>query len=608
MSANRSGSRRVARTLAVLVLAASSALLAVQMVSPARAADDCQYTPEGCPKVTPNLNVVALEGQLGSPLTAEATLENGNYPTGTLTFAAFAPADQACEQTLFRSTVTVSSQRTYSSAEGQLDGWPFPTVVGSYRWTVSYSGDAFNNGVATACGAVTASVGKAVASLSVFSVTQQPTVGDALDAGVTLSGFQPLGVISVSLHHPSDPLCQAPPVFTGELVLGGVGTGGLFASLADPQSGSRNADAYGTWNWTATYPGDDQNHPAVVGCGQASSLVRRRTTLEVTANPAAAAYGETLEAEALLTNAVSATGNLVQLRLYAPSAGSCLLESPVYRAYFATGPDGRVSTTSDPIIAVGSRVASQPGVWRWRAMYGESAEAYGADTGCGSAPVEVDRYPTGLDTEITPAVVRAGQISTISVTLTRFFTQNPGDLRVSLHPPSGGCTGVPTMQDSWRPFGQSVSTRSVVPTAGTWYWRVVYDGDASNAPASTCVPFDVLRAESQVDPSASPPNATIGGTLHLTGLVTSQAATSGFVTVRLFAPTDSSCAAAVYSEVVPVGPASDFRTTVGFVVPRRINRASPIGLWNWTASYSGDANNLPSVSVCGAAGVSVTRR
>ena len=86
----------------------------------------------------------------GSPpiLTDTATLTGGFSPTGTITFDLYAPGGVVPIDT---ENVSVSGNGTYTTPAG----YTLPTtgtVTGTYQWVVTYSGDANNNGVASASG------------------------------------------------------------------------------------------------------------------------------------------------------------------------------------------------------------------------------------------------------------------------------------------------------------------------------------------------------------------------------------------------------------------------------------------------------------------------
>jgi hypothetical protein len=69
-------------------------------------------------------------------MTDTATLSGGYYPTGTITFTLYDPNSSVVDTEL----VTVSGNGTYITPTGFN-----PSVLGSYHWSASYSGNANNN-------------------------------------------------------------------------------------------------------------------------------------------------------------------------------------------------------------------------------------------------------------------------------------------------------------------------------------------------------------------------------------------------------------------------------------------------------------------------------
>jgi hypothetical protein len=69
--------------------------------------------------------------------------------TGTITFDLFSPTDATCGgMPAFTQTVTVSGDGTYSTTNTSF----IASALGTWRWRVSYSGDANNDPTASACG------------------------------------------------------------------------------------------------------------------------------------------------------------------------------------------------------------------------------------------------------------------------------------------------------------------------------------------------------------------------------------------------------------------------------------------------------------------------
>jgi len=102
----------------------------------------------------PTLTTQASPGvTLGAPISDTATLSGGLTPTGTITFKLYGPNDATCTGVaIFTSTVPVNGNGSYPS------GSFAPTLAGTYRWIVNYSGDANNAPTANACNAVNESV------------------------------------------------------------------------------------------------------------------------------------------------------------------------------------------------------------------------------------------------------------------------------------------------------------------------------------------------------------------------------------------------------------------------------------------------------------------
>ncbi len=131
-------------------------------------------------------------------------------PTGSVMFTLFGPGDTFCASPpIFSSTVAVAGDGSYSSAHFTT------TQAGTYRWEVSYSGDANNNPAGpTPCSAPTDSVvvSKFMAALTTTASPGVP-VGGTIHDTAQLGGFNPTGTISFTLSGPGDTLCTNTPVF-----------------------------------------------------------------------------------------------------------------------------------------------------------------------------------------------------------------------------------------------------------------------------------------------------------------------------------------------------------------------------------------------------------
>lgn len=98
--------------------------------------------------LTPTLTTQASPAiTLGGRIFDTATLAGGSSPTGTITFKIYGPNDATCTGSA-ADTATV----TVSKGDGDYPSALFsPSVAGTYRFVATYSGDANNNAVSTAC-------------------------------------------------------------------------------------------------------------------------------------------------------------------------------------------------------------------------------------------------------------------------------------------------------------------------------------------------------------------------------------------------------------------------------------------------------------------------
>ncbi|HSR94895.1 MAG TPA: hypothetical protein VLK56_08515, partial [Solirubrobacterales bacterium] len=111
--------------------------------------------------ITPTLAASATDATVGHPVSATASIQEGAIPTGQITFTAFSPGDTNCSgAAAFSSTVDVSGNGSYRSAVF------VPTRVGTFRWTVSYSGDPNHAATTAGCGKATSSVSPASPSIA----------------------------------------------------------------------------------------------------------------------------------------------------------------------------------------------------------------------------------------------------------------------------------------------------------------------------------------------------------------------------------------------------------------------------------------------------------
>jgi hypothetical protein len=190
----------------------------------------------------------------GSSFKDTATLGGGSNPTGTITFLTYGPGDTSCLNPVDRTVVTVSGAGSYES--DPVSRRP----VGDYRWTASYSGDANNAAASGACGDPNETSTVTQATPTLATIASGPvSVGNAIhDTAKLADASEPTGTVTFAAYGPDDPNCTGRPVFTSSVAV--ASTGGTISEDFTPTSP-------GTYRWTASYRGDENNAAASGACG-----------------------------------------------------------------------------------------------------------------------------------------------------------------------------------------------------------------------------------------------------------------------------------------------------------------------------------------------------
>ncbi|HEX2041460.1 MAG TPA: hypothetical protein VHF24_02380 [Acidimicrobiales bacterium] len=411
-----------------------------------------------------------------------ATLAGGFNPTGTITFDLHGPGDDLCAGApVFTSTVPVNGNGQYQSGSFS------PTVVGTYRWRATYSGDANNLGEGpTPCldpaeQVVVTQVGPQPANPTITTTASPgvPVGAQVFDTAVLAGGNNPTGTITFNLYGPNDATCAGPPVFTSTVPVAGNG---------QYQSASFMPIAPGTYRWTASYSGDANNNAAgPTACNDPAEAVvvtaagGGAPTLTTTASPGVAVGGQVFDT-ANLTGGTNPTGTIT-FNLYGPDDATC------------AGPP--VFTSTVPVAGAGSYTSGSftptaPGTYRWIASYsGDANNLPAGPTVCNDPAEAVVVTPAGggaptLTTTASPGVAIGGQVFD-TATLTG-GTSPTGTITFNLYGPNDAtCAGPPVFTSTVPVAGNgSYTSGSFTPTApGTYRWIASYSGDANNSPGTT---------------------------------------------------------------------------------------------------------------------------
>ncbi len=258
---------------------------------------------------------------LGATFSDAAVLSGGSSPTGTMTFAVFGPNDNTgCDVTpTFTATVAVNGAGTYTSPAFT------PVALGVYNIVASYSGDAGNSPVKTACDdpAETVVVGPAQPTISTTASPSVPVQGNLSDAATLPGAFNPTGSVTFALFGPNDPTCTGTAVFTSTVP---VGTGAITSAPFTTVEGG-----VGTYHWIASYSGDANNAPAAGACGDPNETVVVTKAVPIFT---AQASGDTVAGAPITDTAIlggtdPATGTIT-FSLFGPNDATCATAPDVH--------------------------------------------------------------------------------------------------------------------------------------------------------------------------------------------------------------------------------------------------------------------------------------
>lgn len=293
--------------------------------------------------VNVSLTASAGGGTVGSAVTATATIAEGATPGGQLVFTVFPPNDTGCSGApVFSSTVKVAGNGSYRSNAFETNR------VGTFRWTVAYSGDANHNPASVACGKAASSISQAKPSIAGL-VPQQITVGTPFSDAATLKGgFAPNGTVTFRIYGPVAGGC-AGPAFVNIIGVKGNGT-----VNSDPFVALRP----GRYSFAVSYSGDAENQSASEPCdspGQVVQVLKRSPKVK----PRAVLVGRQISIRARLTDSVSPAGS-ISFRLYGPGDKSCR-RKPKF--------GGKVTVKRNGTFSLARYLATKPGVYRLSVGY-----------------------------------------------------------------------------------------------------------------------------------------------------------------------------------------------------------------------------------------------
>ena len=291
-----------------------------------------------------NLSASATGGQVGAPVNATATIDEGAIPTGQITFRAFFPDDANCSgAAAFSSTIGVSGNGSYYSAAFA------PSRVGTFRWTVAYSGDANHAPAMDGCGSATSKLSQAAPSIT-GQITERVQVGTSiLDSATLQGGYSPLGTVTFRIYGPVAAGCNK-PVLVNTVAIAGNGT---FQS--DPFVPQRP----GRYSFVASYSGDAANQATIEPCDSAGQVVLVQKRTPKVKPRALLMKNRRISIRARLSGGASPSG-VINFRLYGPSDRRCR-HKPAF--------SGGITVKKNGNYPLAEYIATKSGVYRLSVGY-----------------------------------------------------------------------------------------------------------------------------------------------------------------------------------------------------------------------------------------------
>ena len=528
-------------------------------------------------KASPSITTSATDATVGDPIHDTATITDAHDPSGTVTFELFGPADENCTGTPVFTTdpaIAVSGGTAVSDFT--------PLVAGTYRWRATYNGDDNNMQVIGECGGdyETSTIAKATPTITTSATSA--TIGDPIhDTATIIDGYNPSGTVTFELFGPADENCTGTPVTIDVAVAVPGGT-------AD--SGNLSPSTAGIYSWKATYKGDNNNLQVIGECGgenETSTISKFSPTLTTAAT--GADLGGTIHDGATLSGGSNPSGTMT-FKLYGPDDLNC--SGPAV----STGLLAR-TVAGNHTYDSGNFTPTAPGAYRWTAAYSGDAKNSPIDSGC-NAPGETSivRAKPTLGTDATNATVG----DPIHNTATLADAHDPGGTITfrAYGPNNSDCSGQALLDRTVgvADDGSASSGDFTTSASGTYRWKVSYSGDSGNVAIPASCTSDTSGVSTAHPTLATFANdATIGGHVHAIAIITDGYRPGGTITLRAYGPANTDCTGTVAFSSGPIEVSGNgFYGSGDFSPPTT-------GTYRWTASYSGDNENVPSSTPCNSA-------
>ena len=456
---------------------------------------------------------------LGTAITDSAHV-TGVDPAGTVTFWLFGPNDPTCVNNTDSGLTALQSWVTTLGQDGNANV-PTPgfatTMIGTYQWVASYSGDANNTSATSACGSESVVIAKTDSSIStVPSNRDGAPVGTSITDTAGVEGNDPTGTVTFYLFGPNDPNCVDNAdaglhwlqKWTVELKANDK------ASVPDPGFATTAA---GTYEWVAHYNGDANNTTANSACGHESVVIGKSHPTIATVASEGGPLGTKIHDTAQVSGGDNPTGT-VTFELFPPSNQTCTINEGgagfVQSVTVTLGAGGSASSASSPFTT------TAVGTYNWVATYSGDANNKGASTSCSNEPVTIGMDPSALSTTAS-AGGPTGTVIHDTATVTG-GTNMTGTVTFKLFAPSDAtCSGAALFTSAVALGADGTATSANfggTTVGGTYNWVATYSGDAHTAGSSSkCGSEPVSIVASSVQ-GITTPGTGVAGTIGEAGL------------------------------------------------------------------------------------------
>lgn len=399
---------------------------------------------------------------VGTTVTDSATLSGQSATAGgTVTYTDFANS-QCTSPGIVVSIVSVTNGVVPNSRAVVTNS------TGSLSFQASYSGDANNNAVTSACEPLT--VSKASPTISTTLSATSIAIGASVTDSSTLASFFQAGG-TVTYNEFTGGTCTGTATIVSTVTV----TSGVV-----PNSGTITPISAGTFSFDAKYSGDNNNNQATSQCEPLT--VRGQESLTTTLSTTSPVVGTTVTDSATLAGVTLNAGGTVTYSDFAN--GNCLAPGTTVSVVSVT--NGSVpNSRAVPLNITGSL--------SFTAVYSGDANNAGVTSPC--EPLTVVKTSPSIMTNLSATAITVGQSVTDSAALTGTF-QASGTVSYNLFAGSGSCTGtssavsIVTVTNSVVPNSRSVTFNAT--NLGGNSFQAIYSGDSNNNGAtSNCEPLTV---------------------------------------------------------------------------------------------------------------------